>query len=209
MPSPGGMLRQAMADLLGHRITYTGPTTPGYQSLRELYGSNAAIASAAGYETAAEAKKANRDPAVARRKRQSFLRNLQRYQDGTRTPKQMAPLLDQLEHDEIRRRGTFRTFAELAAAMHRLGVTVVAGAAMTIVVSSDERERYNLHAVAFWPSMAFVHAVEATDWGLAAERFFEEWGRAYGIGRGVIATDVDVLELHLGIEGGAYMGRAA
>lgn len=206
MADPSSELHRAMRALVGHRVTVVSTRPPGYQSLRELYGSNASIASAAGYETAAQARRAGRDAAVARRKRQTFLRNLQRYANGSRRPQRLKPLLDRLEDEEVRRRETFTSLVDLARGFRDDGVTVVHGASMTVMVSSDERERDRLPSVAFRASERFVEAVERDDWTVAAAEFFDSWGLAYGIGY-VSVEDVQILELEVGMRAGAYQVR--
>ena len=218
MPRPGAELRRAMSALLEEGVALRETPPPGYPGLRQLYGSNAAIADAAGFPTAGEAIRAHRErypharrstfakiAVSARRERQGFLRNLQRYADTTRRPRGLVPFLDRLRREGMARYraegGEFRDaadLAELARVLASRGVTMPAGWLVTLVVSDDERER-EPPGVMFYPPPGFVGAVAEGKWDEAAEFFFDGWGRAYGVGQGVIATEVDELELVAGL----------
>lgn len=210
-------LRRAMEALLEEGAAVRERPAPGYRGLLELYGSNAAIASAAGFPAAAEAVAAHRATypharpttfarlAVdARRERQSFLRNLQRYARGERHPDELRPLLAKL-----RRRGMARlrregvefggavTLTTLARALVANGVTVPAGWWGLIAVSDDERER-RPPGVMFYPPEDFATYVDEGAWAQAAAVFFDAWGQAYGVGF-VDVLDAEELELVAGL----------
>jgi len=208
-----------MTELLEGGVALREPPPPGYPGLRALYGSNAAIADAAGFPTAAEAARAHRERypharrstlarigVSARRERQGFLRNLQRYKDGSRRPRELVPLLDRLRREGMARYraegGQFRdaaTLAELAKVLEARGVTVPQGWLVTLTVSSDVDRDREPPGVMFYPPAGFARSVAAGRWAAAAEDFFDAWGRAYGIGLGVEATKVDGLELVAGL----------
>jgi hypothetical protein len=201
----------------GERLRREPP--PGYRGLLELFGSNAAIASAAGLPTGAEAVAAYRARypharptslarvrATARRERQSFLRNLQRYARGERRPAAIRGRLDALRRLGIARYrarggeyGEAATSAELAALLVRRGVTVPAGWSVDLLVSSDERWR-GPPGVMFYPDQDFAEAVRLGDWKAAADAFFSAWGAAYGVGPYAEALEVIGLELLVGLD---------
>ena len=184
----------------------------GYNGLLRLYGSNAGIADAAGFPTAAGARRAYREAhprarratlekvgATARRRRQSFLRNLQRYADGSRHPRALTPLLNRLREEGIRRRELVTTLAGLARLMEELGVTVLGSSGFWVWVSRDYRYRDGLPDVPIDPELleGFAALVDRGEWAEAAELFFDAWGQSYGIGH-VEVDEVQYLELELG-----------
>lgn len=219
MADPGRMLRRAMRDLLEHPPPATPPPALGYSGLVELYGSNAGIADAAGIPTAAQAISRHRARypharkttlarigADARRRRQSFLRNLQRYGTGSRRPRELVPLINRLRGQEVRRRAALRrelerrsTLAGLAGLFEEVGVTVLGTAGFWVWVSRDYRYRSGLPDVPIEPEMleGFAALVARSAWEEAAAMFFEAWGQSYGIGF-VTVDDVEVLELEVG-----------
>jgi hypothetical protein len=219
MPSAEHELRRAMRDLLEAGVSLRRRPPPGYAGLRELYGSNAAIADAAGLPTAAQAAAAHRArypharPATlsririgARRERQSFLRNLQRYATGQRRPAAIRPLLERLRRAGMKRYeaggGTFgdaATLEELARLLVARGATIPGNWEVLLLLSSDERWRQPA-GVKFFPPRAFATAAAEGHWGDAADAFFSAWGDAYGIGAGVIASEAIGLEIVAGLD---------
>lgn len=200
-------LHNAMQALVGHRVRVTELETPTYSRLLELFGSNAGIASAAGFPTAAAALLAGRDPNTARRQRQSFLRNLQRYERG-RTPRGQEPRLGEIEQQERTKRRMISSLGQLARTMVESGATVRSGATLTIAVSQDVRERSGLPSVAVHPPEGFIDAVDNGRWSVAADLFFSAWGAGYGIGY-VLVLDAEDLSIALGIQADAYGARSA
>ena len=244
---------------------------PLIEQLRELYGSNQAVATAAGAPTAAAAGKAwrsshgrsieswnalsasqrrrwekaggspdrglesyrnglslkeagepwtGRKPVSvreraassgARRSRQTFLRNLQRYEDGTRSPGINRSRLERLRDEKLRERTTAgSSLGGLALVFRDEGVTVDVD---TVTMTYDGRERDSLPAVTFGGRarvpvpMSFVEAVRAGAWNQAAAIFWECWGDAYGAF--LDPEDVEGLELSIGNRPGAYGFRRA
>jgi len=224
VPKPGTELRRAMEALLEGGVALRHEPPPGYAGLRELYGSNAAIADAAGLPTAGRAVAAYRArypharatslarvSRDARRERQGFLRNLQRYQRGERRPDKIRPVLERLRRrgmDRLRRQGVeFRdatSLAKLARVMVDRGVTIPAGWWGVIRVSDDERER-TPPGVAFYPLATFAVHVERGEWAVAAEDLFDAWGHAYGLGACDV-LEVEDLELEAGLDPDASYG---
>lgn len=215
MASPAYELRAAMRAML-ETDEFEPPTGPVVDQLRELYGSNQAIATEAGLPTAAQAVKAHRQryPKArkttlerirkdARRNRQSFLRNLQRYEDGTRRPKTMESRLEELRDRAVEEREALGSVAGIAARFVEEGVTV--SGSFEVTVSDDTRDRGRIPNVGIRSFLdgRFVDAVSERNWDRAAELFFNDgWSRAYGIGRfGGIVDSVGGLELDFGLAG--------
>lgn len=204
---------------------------PIVEQLRDLYGSNAAVATAAGAPTSAEAAKiwrakhpkaprnsANEKKvrAAARTRRQSFLRNLQRYEAGTRRPRSQTERLERLRADKVReRREAGSSLGGLARVFQREGVTVSRLSTIVITVSSDTRERGGISKVTFGGVArvsipdSFIDAVSSGTWANAGDIFFDCWGQAYGIGY-VNVEEIGSFELEVGNDPGAYgFARAA
>jgi hypothetical protein len=215
MASPEYELRMAMRAML-ETEEFERPTGSVLDQLRELYGSNQAIATEAGLPTAAQAVKAHRQryPRArkttlerisrdARRNRQSFLRNLQRYEDGTRRPKTMESRLASLRDEGVEEREALGSLGGIAQRFVDEGVTV--SGSFEITVSDDTRDRGRISNVGIRAFLdgRFVDAVAEKNWARAAGLFFNDgWSRAYGIGRfGGIVDSVSGLELDFGLAG--------
>lgn len=203
-------LHRALEELLGEGVLADAEPPPyTYATLRELYGSNRAIADAAGFPTAAAVTKERRaryprgrkevtarKAAEARRARQTFLKKLERWGKGVEPDKRSQELIADLIERKLETQDV-DDFAELADLMADRGVT--AGGTMTVRVSDDERER-DIPETVFRPSEAFVDAVEDEDWQKAAEEFFDGLLAAYGIPRHARSwrvEEVDDLEVSL------------
>lgn len=184
-----------------------------YQDLRAEYGSNAAIADAVGRPTAQMAErdyrrtrkrinkaKLARVRSDARRRRSSFLRDLERYQRGTQKPGLKRQMLFQKLADAT------RSIRNVAQAFYDLGVTLTQLTEITYVISNREVTQHNVHPVAFRARPDFVDAVQHDDWQAAADSFWTSWGFTY-IGDFVFVQDVEGLELDFGIAAGAYSDR--
>lgn len=271
MASPGYELREAMRALMddiGGGFDDEEPSGTLVEQLRELYGSNAKIADAAGAPTAAQAAKeyrarhgrsieswnalsaaqrrrweraggtpdrgletyrngltlkaagepwTNRPSSAgekraqtqARTRRQSFLRNLQRYENGTRRPRTTTARLERLRSERLEQLEGSSTFAGLAARFVEEGVTVSRLSSVTITVSNDTRERTGISKVTFGGEarvplpVSFIDAVRANTWPAAAAIFFDAWGQAYGIGF-VDIDEIGNFELEVGNDPDAY-----
>lgn len=195
------------------------------EQLRDLYRSNAAIATAAGAPTADQAERewrakhpkakpgsatAKKVRVDARKRRQTFLRNLQRYDNGTRRPRGTTGRLEALRDEKLRERLDIgASLAGLARVFQREGVTVSRLGRVTITVSTDTRERDRISKVTFGGIAHvgipddFAEAISAGDWTHAADVFFDCWGRAYGIGY-VTIDEIDPFELEIGNDPDAY-----
>lgn len=211
---PGPALRAAFRELVGRRVVVTtlGPE-PGYPELVRFFGgdpgdpesrraAHAAIADAAGHPTAAAVKRSRsrKDPAVARRERQSFLRNLQRWADGSRSPDASSRrLLKRVGRREERKRRRMASTADVLATARAHGVTTQLGLGLLLRISSDERWRYDLPAVHLEPLERTVAAAAAGDWNEAAYEFFRGWVRGYGVPSAMVleVDDDDGLSLAL------------
>lgn len=228
MASPGGELRRAMAEIQAEEEIEEDDLEDLtlLEQLRELYGSNAGIADAAGAPTAAAAEaawrarhpKAPRGSAnakkireTARRRRQSFLRNLQRYDDGTRRPKTTTSRLEELRDNKLEERLGAATLAGLAQIFADDGVTV---RVEELTMNYDGRVRSRIPAVTFGGqarvalSQDFVDAVRSRDWSDAAAIFWAAHGTAYGAY--LDPSDVSGLSLAIGSGATAYgFSRAA
>lgn len=219
--NPPDALRAALQAHVGTRATVVelGPE-PGYPELVELYGGNpalpasapvnkrahAAIADAAGYQTAAVARRRGRNPEAARKARQGFLRNLQRYRDGTRKPnKATRTLLERIARREVRRRRRVGTMAAVLDAARAAGLTIMDGASFYVRISADERWRDNLPAVFLNPIENTYRAAAEGDWDEAAFHFFAGWARGYGIPSAIVLEVADDGGLVLGL--GDHTGR--
>ena len=170
-----------MRSLVGEYVEIEELDEYGYDDLVDLYGDNKGIADAAGLETAAEAKRAGRDPLVARKARQSFLRTLQRYATGQiGAPVKLAPLLTSLGKKEVERRRNIKDIDAVAGVMTTTGVTVtyVHG---EFTVSSDTREREIKRHVFMVLPTSFLVAVRDRRWSNALEIFWDVYGEEYGI----------------------------
>lgn len=212
MSSAGVALRRAVYELVGADVQLE--VAPGYRGLLQLYGSNAAIADAAGYRTGSETVQAYRvshpraiAPTIkrvrdkARRERASFLRNLQRYRQGSTPGPRIAPLLERVRTREIERRHVSSLF-DLMAIVAREGWTVRGG--VTFRSGYDDRERDIHVAVAWVPSSYLRDSIVRRDWDSAGEQFFYEYGQAYGVPGGFSAEDVGDLEIEVGMAANAY-----
>jgi hypothetical protein len=193
---PGPALREAFRELIGRSVTIVtlGPE-PGYPELVRFFGgdpgdpasrraAHAAIADAAGHPTARAVarSRSRKDPAAARRERQSFLRNLQRWADGSRSPDAASRrLLKRVGRREERKRRRMASMATVLATARAQGVTTQRPLALRLVVSSDDRWRYGLPAVHLEPLERTYAAAAAGDWDEAAFEFFRGWVAGYGI----------------------------
>lgn len=228
MASPAAALRVAMSELSKDEEIDEDDLEdePLVEQLVDLYGSNEAVASAAGLPTSAEAvaewrarhPKAPKGSAnarkigqAARRDRQSFLRNLQRYEAGTRRPRATTARLERLRTSKLEERLAASTLAGLAQVFRDDGVTV---RVRELTMSYDGRIREHLPLVTFGgrarvplPS-EFVAAVRRGAWGEASGIFWACHGEAYGAY--MDPEDVDGLELEIGNNPAAYgYSRAA
>ena len=205
MPSASSELRAAMRALRNEERPLRLPAGTVVEQLRAMFGSNAAIVTALGIPTQAQAVRAHRArypkarrttvdriATESRRRRQSALRNLQRYENGTRRPQATQRQLERLRDEEAGRR------RQQGAGLERDGVTFEGGD-LLVIVSSDERWRTGLPAVAFHPRTGFSRAVDDENWERAAELFFDGWGQAYGIGY-VTVPEAEGLALAVGMD---------
>lgn len=211
--SAGSALRSALRPLRGTKVDVTEYETPSYPALLDLYGSNAAIADAAGVPTAgvvandyrrahprAHAKTVNRIRAKARRDRQTFLRNLQRYKAGTRSPDAgQLELIERLQVEKVRELAV-DTWSDLADLLATEGLTTEAG--LSFLSTYDDRERDFSVAVAFVISDNLAELISEREWEGAGEQFFYEWGRAYGVDGGFTVDEVEDLEISVGMRRG-------
>lgn len=191
---PGPALRRAFRDLVGRRVTIVRlGSEPGYAELLEFFGgdpgdaasrrrAHAAMADAAGFPTMAAARRRGRDPTEARRRRQSFLRNLQRWADGSRHPDAASRrLLKRVGRREERRRARMASLQTVLDTARAEGVTTQPGLALLIRISSDERWREDLGAVTLDTLEQTYAAAVADDWPGAADAFFAGWVRGWGV----------------------------
>ena len=187
-----------MRSLVGDYVEIEELDEYRYDDLVDLYGDNKGIADAAGLETAAEAKRAGRDPLVARKARQSFLRTLQRYATGQiGAPVRLAPLLTSLGKKEVERRRNIKDINAVAGVMTTTGVTVtyVHG---EFTVSSDRREREIRRNVFMVLPTGFLVAVRDRRWSNALEIFLDVYGEEYGIE--LFVDELFTIDLTLGEE---------
>ena len=185
---PGREVHALLLELRSSPIPRSGTT---YDQLLAYYGSNAAIATAAGLPTGAQAVRAyrSRHPRArsetldrirleARRRRGSLMRNLQRYKRPARGAQSRR--LEQLRA-KLPPPGR-QTAATVAQLMVEQGATLFLGYNLLVQISDDERWRTNLPRQTFTPGSGFAVAARAGDWTRAAAAFFEAWGLAYGMG---------------------------
>lgn len=189
MASKEYVLRQALGALVGEYVEIEEFEEYRYDDLEDIYGDNQGIADAAGLETAAEAKRAGRDPVAARKARQSFLRTLQRYATGEiARPIKLAPLLTSLGKREVERRRNVKDIDSVAGVLTTNGATVTYVHGEFTVSSDDRREREITRHVFIVLPTSFMVAVRDKRWRNAFEIFWMSYGEAYGI-------DLDVDEL--------------
>jgi hypothetical protein len=166
------------------------PAIYSYTELRDLLGGNSEIATAAGYGRPGQYRKGTPEW----RRRQSFLRNLQRYQKAaTGTPgeariptRKIGPRLRNISQAQ-RQRATPRTAGDVIRLMGMQGTTttLISG---WLRYSEDTRNRSiesrvftsqaNYRYVA-WPMRGRVPR-DSREWETLGRQYVEAWAIAYG-----------------------------
>jgi hypothetical protein len=175
-----------------------------YETLRELFGNNADIATAAGYGRPGQHKKGSE----AWKRRRTLMRNLQRYEKERtgaagqkRTPTKLLPRLRSIAKTEQRRRATPRSVSDVIRLMGREGTTsTLLLATFGYSSSRNPARRREIDAVIYtrrevyrrsgWPMRGRVPR-DADEWQELGEAYLMAWGEAYGMGGDLPASGVD------------------
>jgi hypothetical protein len=208
----GDALRAAIRELVDPDGPDDDDIPEGYPGLLALFGSNAAIAAAAGFPTAKSVVDARRlrypkgrpqvtarKAAEAKRARGSFLRALQRYARGQPLPAGRVDLIERLRDEKLAEIDSERTMAGVEGLIGERRHLTVFGGALHFYDTYDGRERGPFPDVQFDISEELADLIEAEEWARAGKLFFVEWGRAYGRGvYGFDVEDVEGLEIEVG-----------
>lgn len=198
---PQTALRQAVGAQLGRTQRWVEPDeVPTVKELFDRYGSTAAIAEAAGYGTAANPRTVNG------LSRESFMRSLRRYRQGTRAPiAERRRLFGRLVRKARRRQATPHTVEEFAALMREHGFTFH-GVAL-VQISADLVQK-TWPAPGWWVSPALVDEtgldalVAGRHWREAVMPLSRAMGAAYGV-PGMVLVEVEHLTFTIGEARGA------
>ena len=177
---------------------------PTYETLRELFGSNADIARAAGYGAPGQYPKGSPEW----KRRRTFLRNLERYEQRrkggsgqSRAPVKLAPRLANIARTEQRRRSTPRSTRDVIRLMGMQGTTTSFVLVKFKYSSPKNPQRLREIEVKVYTSQSVYRDVQwpmrgkvprsEEEWAELGSKYLEGWAIAYGMPGELVDDGVD------------------